>query len=207
MSAAALANAFVSARAAVMAAVAAFILAGIVVIAIGENPVRALRIIVAGSLGSLEGLSFTLYYATNFVYTGLAVAVAFRAGLFNIGVEGQATIAGIGIAFAALAMGRLPRGLALPAIIVVGAGFSAAWAFIPAWLQARRGSHIVITTIMFNFLASALLGWLLVEPLRAPGSMQPETRSFEAGALLPKFDDIAAWIGVPTTGKIGRAHV
>ncbi|MGC1579657.1 MAG: ABC transporter permease, partial [Beijerinckiaceae bacterium] len=77
-----------------VATVAAFLVAGLVVAAIGENPLEATRILVEGSLGSREGLGFTLYYATNFIFTGLAVAVAFHAGLFNIGVEGQATLAG-----------------------------------------------------------------------------------------------------------------
>ena len=175
--------------------------AGGVAASVGENPLAALRTIVAGSLGSAEGLCFTLYYATNFIFTGLAVAVAFRAGLFNIGVEGQAMTAGIGVAFAALNADGLPRAVAVPMLIGAGALFGAGWAAAPAWLQARRGSHIVITTIMFNFLASALLAWLLVEPLRAPGSMQPETRAFPAPALMPRLDDLLAAAGAPGTGS------
>ena len=71
----------------------AFAVAGLVVIFIGENPVQAMRVLIAGSLGSSYGIGFTLYYATTFVFTGLWVAIAFHAGLFNIGSEGQAALA------------------------------------------------------------------------------------------------------------------
>jgi simple sugar transport system permease protein len=196
----AIARALPPVRTAALAILAAFLAAGFVVAAVGENPVQALRIILAGSLGSVEGMCFTLYYTTNFIFTGLAVAIAFRAGLFNIGVEGQAMIAGVGVALAALSLGDWP-GVALPAIALGGAAFGAAWAFVPAWLHAQRGGHVVITTIMFNFLASAALGWLLVEPMRAPASMQPETRNFAKAALIPRFDDLLSLLGAQTTGS------
>ena len=77
---------------------AAFVISGLVVLAIGENPLEAVKILVAGALGDLEGIGFTLYYATSFIFTGLAVAICFHAGLFNIGVEGQAYVAGLGAA-------------------------------------------------------------------------------------------------------------
>ncbi len=179
----------------------ALLAAGGAVAAIGENPFSAFVAIVAGSLGSVEGVCFTLYYATNFIFTGLAVAVAYRAGLFNIGVEGQAGVAGIGVALAALNSAALPGFLAPPFILVCGALCGAFWGFLPGILLARRGSHIVITTIMFNFLASALLSWLLVAPLRAPGSMQPETGPFPGVALAPKFDDLLAQFGWTLTGS------
>lgn len=192
---------FAPLRAMSMSAAAALAAAGIVVALIGENPFVAMRSIIVGSLGSLEGVCFTLYYTTNFIFTGLAVAVAFRAGLFNIGVEGQAMIAGVGVTLVALNLGDAPRMIALPALAICGALFGAVWAIVPGWLQARRGSHIVITTIMFNFIASALLSWLLVEPLRAAGSMQPETRNFPASALLPRLDDVFAHFGWTTGGS------
>ena len=87
---------------------AAFVISGFVVLAIGENPLEAVQILITGALGDLEGIGFTLYYATSFIFTGLAVAICFHAGLFNIGVEGQAYIAGLGAALAALHLGFLP---------------------------------------------------------------------------------------------------
>ena len=77
---------------------AAFVISGLVVLAIGENPIEAVQLLIGGALGDLEGIGFTLYYATSFIFTGLAVALCFHAGLFNIGVEGQAYIAGLGAA-------------------------------------------------------------------------------------------------------------
>ena len=79
-------------------------------LAIGENPIEAVQLLIVGALGDLEGIGFTLYYATSFIFTGLAVAICFHAGLFNIGVEGQAYVAGLGAALAALYLG-LPAGL------------------------------------------------------------------------------------------------
>lgn len=168
---------------------AAFLVSGVVVLLIGENPIDAVRTLVYGALGYGEGFGFTLFYATDFVLTGLAVAVAFHAGLFNIGGEGQATLGGLGVALVCLPLGgMLPWWALLPIALVAAAAFGAGWAFIPAWLQAKRGSHVVITTIMFNFIASALLVYLLVDVL-SYGSMQPETRSFGDAAQLPLARD------------------
>jgi len=175
---------------------AAFLASGLVVLAIGENPLEAVEILLAGSLGSAEGLGFTLYYATGFVFTGLAVAVAFHAGLFNIGGEGQAILGGIGASLACLALEGEPALVVLPVAVLSAALFGAGWAAVPGWLQARRGSHVVITTIMFNFLATALLGYLLVGPMKRPGSMQPETRTFVDAAHLPQAKTVLKALGI-----------
>jgi ABC-type uncharacterized transport system permease subunit len=121
----------------------AFFVAGLIVLAIGQNPLTAIRIMLMGALGSGEGLGYTFYYATNFIFTGLAVAIAFHAGLFNIGGEGQAYIGGLGVGLVLLAFDHsLPFALLLPLAILAAGLFGAAWALIPAWLQAYRGSHI-----------------------------------------------------------------
>jgi simple sugar transport system permease protein len=179
-----------------LAVVAAFFVAGLVVLAIGENPLNATVVLVRGALGSAEGIGFTLYYATNFIFTGLAVAVAYHAGLFNIGGEGQATLGGLGAALVCLHLGFLPAWLLVPLGVLGAAAAGAAWAFIPAWLQARRGSHIVITTIMFNMLASALLVYLLVNVIGKPGSMSPETPTFAKSAHVAFVHEIAAEFGI-----------
>ncbi|WP_068311722.1 ABC transporter permease [Polycladidibacter hongkongensis] len=166
--------------------IAAFIVSGLVVVVIGEDPFEAVKWIVYGALGYGEGVGFTLFYATNFIFTGLAVAVAFHAGLFNIGGEGQAYVGGLGIALACLALDAyMPWYVTMIFAVLGGALFGAAWAFIPAWLQAKRGSHIVITTIMFNFIASSLMVYLLANLLIPQGSMQPSTRNFDVGGQLP----------------------
>ena len=92
----------------------AFLVAGLVVVFIGEDPIEAVSILLVGSLGSSYGIGFTLYYATTFVFTGLSVAIAFHAGLFNIGSEGQAALGGIGVTLVCLAVPWPYWWLALP---------------------------------------------------------------------------------------------
>src|SRR3989454_8104286 len=165
----------------------ALLLSAVVVILIGESPTRALWLLANGAVGNAEAVGYTLYYATNFVFTGLAVAVAFHAGLFNIGAEGQAYLGGLAVALLCLGAEGWPKILVIPAAVVVAALAGAAWAFVPGWLQARRGSHVVITTIMFNFIASALMTHLLVNVLIKPGQQSPETREFAASTWLPQL--------------------
>lgn len=165
-----------------------FAVAGLVVLLVGENPFHAAVILVDGAFGSGTGIAYTLYYATNFIFTGLAVAVAFHCGLFNIGGEGQAYIAGLGVGLVCLAFDHiLPWWLTFPLAILGAALAGALWALIPAYLQAKRGSHIVITTIMFNFIAASAMVYLLVGPLKPRGAMAPQTRQLVEGAQLPKL--------------------
>lgn len=174
----------------------AFLVAGLVVLFIGENPVRAMQLLLEGSLGSSYAIGYTLYYATTFVFTGLSVAIAFHAGLFNIGSEGQAALGGIGVTLVCLALPWPTWVIALPFAILGAAAFGAAWAYIPAYLQAKRGSHVVITTIMFNFIASALVVYLLVNVMKVPGSMAPETANFPEGTFLPLIHEMLAVVGI-----------
>ncbi len=175
---------------------AAFVVSALVILAVGENPFEAARHIIYGAFGFEEGIGYTLYYATNFIFTGLAVAMAFHCFLFNIGGEGQAYIGGLGIGLVCLYMGDMPFWVILPCAIVGGAVFGGLWAAIPAYLQAKRGSHIVITTIMFNFIASSIMTFLLVEWLKKPGSQLPETRHFADAAYMPKLHEIAHAMGI-----------
>lgn len=175
----------------------ALLVCGIVVLVVGHDPGQVLALLVKGAFGSRIGVSYTLYYATTFVFTGLAVAVAFHGGLFNIGGEGQAMLGGIGTALAALALGDvLPGWIVLPAMVLAAAAFGMAWAAVPAAAQAWRGSHVVITTIMFNFIASALLSYLLVNVLKEPGNMTVESRAFGPGAKLPGMHELLGAIGI-----------
>jgi len=179
----------------------AFAVAGLVVLAVGESPWRAASLMIEGAFGYGEGIGFTLYYATNFIFTGLAVAVAFHCGLFNIGGEGQAYVAGLGVALPCLWLDQFaPWYLVFLAAIVGSALAGAAWALIPGWLQAKRGSHVVITTIMFNFIASSLMVYVLVDVLKPAGSMAPQTRAFAESGQLPRLDWMFSWAGVDMGG-------
>lgn len=185
----------------------ALFVSGLVVAYIGENPFEAMVILVKGAIGSAYGWGYTLYYATNFIFTGLAVAVAFHARLFNIGGEGQAMIGALGLALVCMSFDWPHWLVALPFAVLGGAIFGAAWAAIPAYLQAKRGSHVVITTIMFNFIASALLVYLLVNVLKQQGSMSPETARFAEGARLPNANDLFPFLGFPRSTPLNVSFV
>jgi ABC-type uncharacterized transport system permease subunit len=177
--------------------VQALLVAGLVVLVIGVNPLDAMRIMAWGVVQDSVTISYTLYYATDFIFTGLAVAVAFHAGLFNIGGEGQAYIAGLGATLIILALDAyLPGILLIPLGLIAATLFGAGWALVPAYLQAYRGSHIVITTIMFNFIAASLMVYIGSDLLRPPGEMLPSSREFAPSAYLPHVHDIASWFGL-----------
>ncbi|MGL1920802.1 MAG: ABC transporter permease [Hyphomicrobiales bacterium] len=167
-----------------------------VVLIIGEDPVEVASIMMYGALGYEEGIGYTLYYATNFLFTGLAVAVAFHAGLFNIGGEGQAYVGGLGAAIVCLNFPNLHWAIIIPLAIISAAFFGALWAFIPAYFRAKRGSHEVITTIMFNLIAASFMSYMLINVLSRQNSNQPLTDKFTKNTSIPTMDEIFAWFGV-----------
>jgi simple sugar transport system permease protein len=178
----------------------AFGIAGIVVALVGESPVAAMRVMIEGAFVYDGALGYTLYYTTSLIFTGLAVAVAFQARLFNIGGEGQAYIGGLGAVVTALALGSwLPGILSIPLSILGAAAFGALWAYLPGWLQGYRGSHVVITTIMFNFIASGVMVALLAGPLIRPGQSNPESALIPDSARLPTISEIAQILGLQVT--------
>lgn len=169
----------------------AFIIGGIVVLAVGENPIEAVRIMLYGAFGYGYGFGFTLYYTTNFIFAGLAVALAYHAGLFNIGGEGQAYVGGLGAILVALAVGGLHWALALPLIMISAALFSGVWAFIPGYLQAKRGSHVVITTIMMNFIATSLMSYVISRILKPANIASDESARIDPITRVPFLSE---WI-------------
>jgi general nucleoside transport system permease protein len=168
----------------------AAIISALVILSIGQSPIEALTVMVEGALMSSSGWGYTLYYATSFIFTGLAVTIAFHAGLFNIGGEGQAQLGGLGVAVVLLSVPWPHWTIALIAASLGAAVFGAAWAAIPAYLQAKRGSHIVITTIMFNYIAASLLVYMLNDVLRPLGQMDSASARFGEAASLPTLDQI-----------------
>ena len=175
----------------------ALAVAGAVVALIGQDPMEVLSFLIYGAFGTARGLSYTLYYTTTFIFTGLAVAVALHGGLFNIGGEGQAIMGGLGTGLVALWLSPyLPALVMLPLMLIVGALFGMLWAAVPGYLQAYRGSHVVITTIMFNFIASSVLVYVLVNHLRPEGIMSVESAAFESSANLPRMHEALAWLGI-----------
>lgn len=129
----------------------------------------------------------SLVATTPYIFAGLAVALAFRSGLFNIGVEGQLFIGAIFAAFAGYAVTGLPRIIHLPLALLAGALGGAIWGFIPGWLKAATGGHEVINTIMLNYVAFRLSEWLLSGPMKRPDSFNPVSPTIEESAMLPRF--------------------
>ncbi|WP_323014076.1 ABC transporter permease [Devosia sp.] len=170
----------------------AIFVSGLVVLMIGQNPLTAIWAIVTGAFGNGYNIGYTLYYATNFIFAGLAVALAAHGGLFNIGGNGQAYVAGLGVIIVALALQNTHWLIVAPAALVAAAVFGGAWAFIPGYLQAKRGSHVVITTIMFNFIASALMIYMLNRVLKPAGVSGPESAMIAETGRMPKLGSFFA---------------
>ena len=167
--------------------VLAFLVGGLIVLAVGQNPLQAVGIMLYGAFGYGSGFGYTLYYTTDFIFAGLAVSLAFHAGLFNIGPEGQAYIGGLGVILAALAVNGMPWPVVFPLMVIVGALFGAAWAFVPGYLQAKRGSHIVITTILFNFIAVSLMSFLITRILKPAGVNSDESAPIDVVSRVPQL--------------------
>ena len=175
----------------------AFFVSGLVVLAIGENPLEAVKWLVIGAFGYEEATGYTLYYTTNFIFTGLAFSMAFHCGLFNIGGEGQAYIGGLGVGLAALYLDFLPFGAILPLTLLAAAAFGGFWAFVPGWLAGQaRQPHRHHGPSCSNFIAASLMVYLMVNVLIAPGQQSPESRPFAEHTVLPFIHEMAGWIGI-----------
>ncbi|MDF1501612.1 ABC transporter permease [Roseisolibacter sp. H3M3-2] len=152
----------------------------------GHDPAAALGALWAGAAGSRYALlSATLVRAVPLILAGLAVAVAFRAGILNVGAEGQLLAGGGAATAVGLALGAAPAIVALPAALLAGVAAGAAWAGIAAVLRRRFGVLEVISTIMLNFVALHAAGWLVRGPLQEPQRIYPQSPSLGAAAQLP----------------------
>lgn len=150
--------------------------------------VRAYSGLFQGALGSRQAIANTLVEATPYIFAGLAVAVAFKCGLFNIGAEGQLYIGALGSVTVGFALTGLPAVIHLPLALLAGMAAGGLWGAIPGFLRARTGAHEVITTIMLNYIAALTLSFLVLDgPLRDPRASAPRTPFIQASAQLPRF--------------------
>jgi ABC-type uncharacterized transport system permease subunit len=164
----------------------ALLVAALVIHLLGESPLESMRILIDSAIVNPEGLAYTLFYASTFIFTGLAVSIAMQAGLFNIGAEGQMYFGGLGLTLAMLAFdAHLPGMAADPARHAGRALFGALWAFLPGYLQAKRGSHVVVTTIMFNFIAASLMNFMIVKLIPKASRTRPRASSPTAPPCRP----------------------
>jgi ABC-type uncharacterized transport system permease subunit len=165
---------------------AAFVISALVIALAGGNPPLALRALAEGAFGSAESWSEVGVKTCPLLLTGLAVAIAFRAGIWNIGAEGQLLLGAIAMAWLGTES-SLPAWCALPLALLGAAVAGAAWAAIAAWLKIERGVDEVIGTIMLNFVAVGLAGYLVQGPLMESGGRYPQTEALALGMRLPRL--------------------
>jgi general nucleoside transport system permease protein len=170
-----------------IAVLAAFLVGGVFILAIGENPLQTYRLLIGSALWWPDGIGYTLFLATPLVFTGLAVAVAFRAGLLNIGAEGQLYVAAFATAWVGIVFANLPGMVLVPMCCAAAVLAGGLWGAIPGVLKARFGSHEVINTIMLNFVAVALVSYFTQYHYRTPGDPIMETAPIGASARLPRM--------------------
>jgi simple sugar transport system permease protein len=158
----------------------ALVAGALIVIAYGESPLVVYGAILRFSFGSRTGVGYVLAIATPLIFSALAVALCFKGGMFNIGVEGQYLVAMVTATWAALELDVLPGGLHVAVVLAFAMLGGMAWAAVPAILKVRTGAHEVVTTIMMNGIAISLLSWALNGPLRftnAPEGQNVDLRS------------------------------
>ena len=186
-----------------IAVLVAFIIGGIIVWLVGDNPFEVYGLLLGSALTWPDGIGYTLFYATPLIFTGLAVAVAFRCGLLNIGAEGQLYVASFATAWVSIKLGgtvvdvfgtqtnyawaSLPAFLLVPLAILTAILVGAAWGAIPGWLKARFGAHEVITTIMLNFIAVALVSYFTQYYYKKPGDPIMESVPIGEAAHIPRL--------------------
>jgi ABC-type uncharacterized transport system permease subunit len=129
----------------------------------------------------------SLVASTPYIFGGLAVALGFRAGLFNIGAEGQIFIGAIFSAYVGYSFRGVPAILHVPMAFLAGAVGGGLWGFIPGWLKAKTGGHEVINTMMMNYIAFRLSDWLLTGPMKRPGTPNPVSPTIADTAKLYRF--------------------
>lgn len=186
-----------------LAVVAAFAVGGVVVWLIGDSPLLVYELVLTSTFGSIDGIAYTLFYATPLIFTGLAVAVAFKCGLLNIGAEGQLIAAAFATAWVGLTFPTWPALvvtlMAMLAAVLVGG----VWSGIPGLLKAKFGAHEVITTIMMNFIAVGLASYLTQHHYRKQGDPILETYAIAevngrvvTGPHIPRMSALLGAMGI-----------
>ena len=173
----------------IVALLLAALVGDVLILSFGQSPGTVYRLLIDGTWGNAYGLGQVLYKTTTLAFTGLAVALGLRAGLFNIGAEGQLAAGGFVAALVGLALPQgLPALLTLPLDIVAAGAGGGVVASVPGWLKARFGAHEVITTIMLNFVVLALLSYFVSVHLKVPETLH--TSDIHSGAL-PRLAEVA----------------
>jgi simple sugar transport system permease protein len=181
-----------------LAFLTAVVLGGLIILSVGGNPFLAYFGLLQGSFGSAKALSETAVWATPYIFAGLAVALAFKGGLFNIGAEGQLALGATTSALVGYALPEwlgvdLPAIIHLPLAILIGMAMGGFWAAIVGFLKAYTGGHEVINTIMMNYIALNSISFLLNGPMKDPSPTNVIARTpeiAESARLTPIFDGL-----------------
>lgn len=173
-----------------IAVIAAFIIGGILILIIGDDPIVAYKLLLGSALSWPDGIGYTLFYATPLIFTGLAVLVAFRCGLLNIGAEGQLYVAAFATAWVGITLAHMSAWVVLPLCFLAAIIAGGAWGAIPGVLKARFGSHEVINTIMLNFIAVALVSYFTQYHYKTPGDPIMQTTEIGGGAHIARIGKI-----------------
>src|SRR5438876_144440 len=188
-----------------IAVIAAFVVGGIVVALIGDDPIETYRLLIGSALSWPDGIGYTLFYATPLIFTGLAVAVGFRCGLLNIGAEGQLTIAAFATAWAGISFANMSAWILIPLTCLAAIFSGALWGTIPGVLKARFGSHEVINTIMMNFIAAGVASALTQTYFKEQGDPILETMPIGAAGHIPRLGQLIP--GLPARIPVNVAFV
>jgi general nucleoside transport system permease protein len=189
----------------IIAIIGALFIGSIVILLIGEDPIQVYKMMFGLAIGNLDGWGNVLFRATPLIFTGLAVAFAFRCGLFNIGGEGQVYVGAFLAAYVGFTFTNIPAIILLPLTIFAAAAGGAMWAAIPGILRAKRGVHEVIITIMMNWIAASFTYYLVLifkapqtEEMKAAGVQQmiPHTNEIVQAARLPRLSALLSHINI-----------
>ncbi len=175
----------------IVSVVIALLIASVIIILIGKNPLEAYGVMFKGAFGSKAAIANTIIKTTPLILTGLAVGFGFRAGVFNIGAEGQMTMGAIMAAVVAINLGSFPPFMAISLTLLTGALVGAGWAAIAGYLKAKTGAHEVVTTIMLNWIALYVASYMVQDPL-AVGSGTPKSPEIASSAKLPPLLTVGA---------------
>jgi general nucleoside transport system permease protein len=185
----------------IMAILSAMFVGSLIMIWYGQNPIMVYTLLIQGGFGSTTGLFITMQRATPIIFTTIASVLAFRTGVFNVGVEGQFFIGAIAGTWVGYAF-QMPGWLHLPACLLAGFIGGALWAFFPTIMRQKLGISEIVTTIMTNYIATFLISWLTTYPM-ALSPVTAETPFVQDTAKIPQFVDLNPALGNGTQAHLG----
>ena len=172
----------------IFAVILSFAVGAVFILIVGQNPFQVYSVLFSQTLGTSYGVGQLLFKTTPLIFAGLSVAICFRAGLFNIGAEGQLQIGAFMTALVGMYTVGVPAFLEIPLLILAGMVGGGIWGFIPGYLKAKTGAHEVINTIMLNFVAAALVSFFVTNLFNVPATVH--TPEIAPTGRIPRFDAV-----------------